>query len=463
MPDGVTIPGGPSFGGYPQPPDVPCDPTGDGWRGPPGPPGPAGAAYTLPTASTAVLGGVKIDGTTITIASGVISAPATGVTSFNTRTGAIALTSGDVTTVLPPSSTTPSMDGSASVGTGTTWARADHVHPVDTSRYAATNPSGFVTSAGAASAAPVQSVATRTGTVTLTHSDITDWGTALAPYAPLASPTFTGTPAAPTPTGGDNSTKLATTAFVAGAVAAGTAGVASFNTRTGIVALTNADVTTVLPPSSTTPAMDGTAAVGTGTTWARADHVHPTDTSRAAVSAIPAASSTTPIMDSVAAVGVGTTWARADHVHPTDTSRLAVAGTATNNNAAAGAIGEVISSVVTTGVTLTNTTDTAVTSISLTAGDWDVSGEIWLAAGTGGATSCQCAMNTTAAMPANLSVATVRLLFSGATPVSNTQSFSLRTCRASLAVTTSYFLVINASFPSGTCTATGAIWARRAR
>ena len=35
-------------------------------------------------------------------------------------------------------------------------------------------------------------------------------------------------------------------------------------------------------PSSTTPAMDGTAAVGTSTDYARADHVHPTDTSRQA-------------------------------------------------------------------------------------------------------------------------------------------------------------------------------------
>lgn len=37
-------------------------------------------------------------------------------------------------------------------------------------------------------------------------------------------------------------------------------------------------------PSSTTPAMDGTAAAGTSTDYARADHVHPTDTSRAAAS-----------------------------------------------------------------------------------------------------------------------------------------------------------------------------------
>ena len=48
------------------------------------------------------------------------------------------------------------------------------------------------------------------GTDALTPSDIG--------AAPLASPAFTGTPTAPTPTAGDSSTKVATTAFVAGAV-----------------------------------------------------------------------------------------------------------------------------------------------------------------------------------------------------------------------------------------------------
>jgi hypothetical protein len=97
--------------------------------------------------------------------------------------------------------------------------------------------------------------------------------------------------------------------------------------------------------SSTTPIMDGTANVGTGTTWARADHVHPSDTSRyaatnpagyqtagqvsaalgpyALTSAVPVASSTLPIMDGSAAIGSGTTWAKADHIHPSDTSRYA--------------------------------------------------------------------------------------------------------------------------------------------
>ena len=40
----------------------------------------------------------------------------------------------------------------------------------------------------------------------------------LSSYAPKDSPTFTGTPTAPTPTSGDDSTKLATTAFVQDAV-----------------------------------------------------------------------------------------------------------------------------------------------------------------------------------------------------------------------------------------------------
>ena len=97
------------------------------------------------------------------------------------------------TSVPAASSITPAMDGTAAAGTGTTFARADHVHPTDTSRYAATNPSGYQTAA-----------------------QVT---TSLGPYALIASPTFTGTPAAPTPAPGTNTTQLATTAFVTAATA----------------------------------------------------------------------------------------------------------------------------------------------------------------------------------------------------------------------------------------------------
>ena len=46
------------------------------------------------------------------------------------------------------------------------------------------------------------------------QSDVTNLTTDLAAKAPLASPTFTGTPAAPTASQGNNSTQLATTAYV---------------------------------------------------------------------------------------------------------------------------------------------------------------------------------------------------------------------------------------------------------
>ena len=56
-------------------------------------------------------------------------------------------------------------------------------------------------------AAPVASVAGKTGTVTLAVGDISG-------AAPLASPALTGSPTAPTAATSDNSTKIATTAFV---------------------------------------------------------------------------------------------------------------------------------------------------------------------------------------------------------------------------------------------------------
>lgn len=54
--------------------------------------------------------------------------------------------------------------------------------------------------------------------------------TAATTYAPLASPTFTGDPKAPTPTAGDNDTSVATTAFVTTAIAgkADTSALASY-------------------------------------------------------------------------------------------------------------------------------------------------------------------------------------------------------------------------------------------
>lgn len=75
-----------------------------------------------------------------------------------------------------------------------------------------------------------------------------------ATRAPLASPALTGTPTAPTAAVGNNSTQIATTAFVLGQG--------------------NSTAATI--------SMNGVQAAGSSNLYARADHVHPTDTSRAA-------------------------------------------------------------------------------------------------------------------------------------------------------------------------------------
>lgn len=93
--------------------------------------------------------------------------------------------------------------------------------------------------------------------------------TAWREAAYLDSPTFTGTPAAPTAAADTNTTQLATTAFVIGQ--SGTAN----------------------------PTMNGTAAAGSSTRFARQDHVHPIDTSRAPLNSpgltgVPTAPTATP-------------------------------------------------------------------------------------------------------------------------------------------------------------------------
>lgn len=101
---------------------------------------------------------------------GVPTAPTAPVNTSTTQIATTAFVAGQA------ANTNPLMDGVVALpGTSLTFARGDHVHPADTTK------------------------------------------------APINNPTFTGTPAAPTPGAGNNSTQLATTAFVANAVATGIA------------------------------------------------------------------------------------------------------------------------------------------------------------------------------------------------------------------------------------------------
>lgn len=151
---------------------------------------------------------ISITGSNTTAGSNAISGNKdfTGTVSFGASTTGVTAATNDNTTKLATTAFvlgqgnstagTIAMNGTQAAGTSNLYARADHVHPTDTSR------------------------------------------------AALASPTFTGTPAAPTAAVDTNTTQIATTAFVLGQAA------------------------------SATPAALGSAAVGTSTRYARADHVH---------------------------------------------------------------------------------------------------------------------------------------------------------------------------------------------
>lgn len=136
------------------------------------------------------------------------------------------------------------------------------------------------------------------------------------------------------------------------------------------------------------------------------------------------------------------------------------------SDAPKGQIGEIISSVITTGVTLATGTNSAITSLTLTPGDWDITGDVYFTA-SAGPTSVYAAINTLpTTLPAvplpGINVSRSQITFLSA--MAANQLLSLRPCRASLvAPTTLYYLIAQANFSSGTATATGTMWARRAR
>ncbi len=142
-------------------------------------------------------------------------------------------------------------------------------------------------------------------------------------------------------------------------------------------------------------------------------------------------------------------------------------GTNTNNNAAAGSIGEVIESNVAIGsaVSLVNSTGKTVTSISLTAGDWDVWGNVGVIQAASTTMSfmeagISAVDNTPPTAPAGGAFMTLSLTFAtGAT----SQVFPVGRTRISIASTTTYYLVVRAAFATSTATAYGYIGARRAR
>lgn len=140
-----------------------------------------------------------------------------------------------------------------------------------------------------------------------------------------------------------------------------------------------------------------------------------------------------------------------------------IAGTATNDNASAGNIGELITSNIpqASAVSFSATTSTNITSISLTPGDWDVWGNINYVS-LGGATPSQLYAwtSSTSATPPDASVYN-SISYSLTTVAGTPTGLSAPYRRYSLSSTTTIYLT---GFITGdTGTACGSIYARRAR
>ena len=260
-----------------------------------------------PTATTAPQGDVSNRIATDAFVSNALASGA--VTSFNGRQGTVALTLSDVQSVGGAPIASPTFTGvpavpTAAPGSATTQAAS----------------TAFVTNAITAGTAGVSSVNTRTGAVVLNASDLAAMG-----GAPLLSPHLTGTPTAPTPSAGDNSTSLATTAFVETAVAALPVGVASWNGRIGTVTLALSDVTSVGGAPLASPIFTGTPEAPTPPAL---DNSLRLATTAFVDAALPIASTATPLVNGTASVGVDPGFSHGDHIHPTDTSRAAASALA---------------------------------------------------------------------------------------------------------------------------------------
>jgi hypothetical protein len=137
--------------------------------------------------------------------------------------------------------------------------------------------------------------------------------------------------------------------------------------------------------------------------------------------------------------------------------------TQTNDLASSGNIGEFVTSTVTSGAAkvLISTSVINVTSIQLTGGDWDVTGQVDYIAGGGAVIQyMQQGSNTVSgALPSQDAFSSIVLGASVVTDPGNPIPLN----RISVSTTTTTFLVTKASFTIGTLSAYGSIRARRVR
>lgn len=138
-----------------------------------------------------------------------------------------------------------------------------------------------------------------------------------------------------------------------------------------------------------------------------------------------------------------------------------IIGTTTNNNADAGSVGEFPTPTNVAGATLTTSTATNLSSVSLTAGDYEVSGICrFLNAATTTGTTVAAGISTTSATFGAIGTYSQ---ITAALPVSADNILVTPVIRISIASTTTVYLIGYATFITSTCTASGFLHIRRVR
>lgn len=144
-----------------------------------------------------------------------------------------------------------------------------------------------------------------------------------------------------------------------------------------------------------------------------------------------------------------------------------IPGTATNDNASVGKVGEVIAATqpFATAVSLSTTSAANIISISLTAGDWDVTGNVvFEASGSAAPTLVEAWTSTTSASaPGQVANSGGFTRLEAAFAANSRQVLSAGSQRFSLGSTTTIYLSALANFSVGSVSGYGYIKARRVR
>jgi hypothetical protein len=410
----------------------------------------AGPLFTgVPEAPTAALGTNTTQLATCAFVQAAVAAGTSGVSSFNTRTGAVTLSTSDITGAggALAAATVASFNGRS----GAVSLIANDISGASGALLASPAFTGVPT-------APTAAPGTATTQIATTAFVASQTG-----FAPIASPAFTGTPTAPTAAYGTNSTQLATTAFVEAAVTGSTAGVASFNSRTGAVTLLANDISSAGGALLASPALTGTPSAPTAAASTNTTQLATCAFVMAAIAGfLPAAnpaftgSLTGPNLNLTGSLSVGTTALIGTTLG--FNAGGGIVGFVNGSNAATGQVGEYLT---TTSAGVPGSWNVVATyaSWALPAGDWDVWGTVQAIPGAGAAiTSAIVTLSPTAAALSGFPV----VLYTPGYPAASQLTMALNTFRFVSTGTTVY---CNASYggTGTTLTITVNLFARRRR